>query len=378
MRIGIVYETTYPEFKGGVERWFGELAKKLSENSFHVSYLNTIGRVSQEKNLEYKEIGNSKYAFHKTGERKSSNALVFAFSVFRGVRQEKYDILYLSAFPFLHIWAARIAQKLFRRKLKIYVEWFELPQRDFWIEEFGKLVGFLGYSIQQLSVRISDVNVCYLQSTYDQLTRLRKSRESTLRLPGICMDSEYSIHQQVISGREDISQIGRLTKDKQPILGLESVKQLRKNGWNGHFHLVGSGPLESEVRTFINDNNMNQYVTAYGNVTEGSKWSILGKTAVLLHPSKREGFGLALVEAAAAGIPAVLIRGANNKSTELGINPGLVSETSDSSELASLLKHALQKQEEFSAECLMWNRDVRTTMRAENSITALTNYLNSL
>lgn len=378
MRIGIVYETTYPEFKGGVERWFSHLAKRLSEESFQISYLNTIGRVSQEKNLEYKEIGNSKYAFHKTGERKSSNALVFAFSVFRGVRKEKYDILYLSAFPFLHIWTARFAQKLFQRKFKIYVEWFELPQRDFWIEEFGTLIGFLGHFIQQLSVRISDMNVCYLQSTYDQLIRIRKSRESTLRLPGICMDSENIIHEQVISGREDISQIGRLTKDKQPILGLESVRQLRENGWNGHFHLVGSGPLELDIRTFINEHNMNQYVTAHGDVTEQSKWNILDKTAVLLHPSKREGFGLAIVEAAAAGIPAVLIRGTNNKSTELGINPGLVSETSNSSDLSSLLKHALQKQEEFSAECLTWNRGVRTTMRAENSIAALTNHFNSL
>jgi glycosyltransferase involved in cell wall biosynthesis len=334
--------------------------------------------VSHEKNLEYKEIGNSKYAFHKTGQRKSSNALVFAFSVFRGVRKEKYDILYLSAFPFLHIWTARLAQKLFRRKFKIYVEWFELPERDFWIEEFGALIGFLGHFIQQLSVRISDMNVCYLQSTYDQLTRIRKSRESTLRFPGICMDSENIIHQQVISGRKDISQIGRLTKDKQPILGLESVRQLRENGWNGHFHLVGSGPLESDVKIFINEHNMNQYVTAYGDVTEQSKRNILDKTAVLLHPSRREGFGLAIVEAAAAGIPAVLIRGANNKSTELGINPGLVSETNNSSDLSRLLKHALQQQEEFSTECLTWNRDVRTTMRAENSIAALTNHFNSL
>lgn len=378
MRIAIVYETTYPEFKGGVERWFLYLAKRLSEESFQVSYLNTIGRVSQEKNLEYKEIGNSKYAFHKSGERRSSNALVFAMSVFRGVREEKFDVLYLSAFPFIHIWAARIAQKLFRKKFKIYVEWFELPKLVFWREEFGTLFGHLGFYIQQLSVRISDVNVCYLKSTYEQLSSIRQSKESTLKLPGICMDSEETIRQDANSGREDISQIGRLTKDKQPILGLEAVKLLRENGWKGHFHIVGSGPLESDVRAFINANNMNQYVTAHGDVTEQSKWCILGKTAVLLHPSKREGFGLALVEAAAAGIPTVLIRGANNKSTELGINPSLVSETNQSSELASLLAHALQKQEEFSAECLTWNRDIRTTMRAESSIAALTNHLSSL
>ena len=101
MRIGIVYETTYPEFKGGVARWFFDLSKGLSEKSFQVSYLNTVGRVSTQENLRYQEIGNSKHSFHKTGQRSSKNVLVFAVSVFRGVRQEEYDVLYLSSFPFL-------------------------------------------------------------------------------------------------------------------------------------------------------------------------------------------------------------------------------------------------------------------------------------
>lgn len=378
MRIGIFYETTHPEFKGGVERWFAALAKGLSEKSFEVSYLNSIGRVSKETNLEYRKIGNSKYAFHKTGKRSFRNAMIFAGLVFRSARQEKYDVIYLSAFPFFHIWAVRIAQKLFRKNYKIYVEWFELPDFKFWKEEFGMTLGFFGSAIQQLSVRISDVNVCYLASTHRQLTDIGKSEESTLRLPGICMEEDYQISLDVISGRNDISQIGRLTKDKQPILGLEAVKRLKDSGWKGHFHIVGSGPLDLDVRAHINDNNMTQYVTAYGDVSEQIKTKILGNTAVLLHPSKREGFGLAIVEAATMGIPSVLVRSINNKSTELGINPSLVSETNNESEIARLLELALQKQEKLSAECLTWNRDVRTRMRAEDSIAALTNHLNSL
>ena len=378
MRIGIVYETTYPEFKGGVERWFFELSKGLSEKSFQVSYLNTVGRVSTQENLRYQEIGNSKHSFHKTGERSSRNILVFAISVFRSIRHEEYDVLYLSSFPFLHIWAARIVQILFRRKYRIYVEWFELPNLTYWKEEFGWIIGFLGFSLQQLTVRVSDVNVAYLESTFKQLSLMRKSEKSTLKLPGICMDEEKPVSSLVISGREDVSQIGRLTKDKQPILGLEAIKLLRETGWNGHFHLLGSGPMESDVASYIHENKMDHYVSTYGDGTEQIKDEILNKTGVLLHPSKREGFGLAIVEAAALGIPTLLIRGENNKSTELGINPGLVSETNNAVELVALLQLALHTQSKLSSECLSWNELVRSSMRSVDSITKLADHLKSI
>lgn len=378
MRIGVVYETTYPEFKGGVERWFFDLSKGLSEKSFQVSYLNTVGRVSTQENPKYLEIGNSKHSFHRTGERSSRNILVFAISVFRSVRYEEYDVLYLSSFPFLHIWAARIAKILFRRKYRIYVEWFELPNLRYWKEEFGFIIGFLGFSLQQLTVRASDVNVAYLASTFKQLSLMRKSEKSTLKLPGICMGEEKLVSTLVISGREDVSQIGRLTKDKQPILGLEAIKLLRETGWSGHFHLLGSGPMESEVASYIYENNMDQYVTTYGDGTEQIKAEILSKTGVLLHPSKREGFGLAIVEAAALGIPTVLIRGENNKSTELGINPGLVSETNNAVEIAALLQLALHTQSKLSSECLSWNELIRSSMRSVDSITKLADHLKTI
>ena len=378
MRIGIVYETTYPEFKGGVERWFFDLSRGLSEKTFQVSYLNTVGRVSTQENLRYQEIGNSKHSFHKTGERSSRNILVFAISVFRSIRHEEYDVLYLSSFPFLHIWAARIVQILFRRKYRIYVEWFELPNLTYWKEEFGWIIGFLGFSLQQLTVRVSDVNVAYLESTFKQLSLMRKSEKSTLKLPGICMDEEKPVSSLVISGREDVSQIGRLTKDKQPILGLEAIKLLRETGWNGHFHLLGSGPMESDVASYIHENKMDHYVSTYGDGTEQIKDEILNKTGVLLHPSKREGFGLAIVEAAALGIPTLLIRGENNKSTELGINPGLVSETNNAVELVALLQLALHTQSKLSSECLSWNELVRSSMRSVDSITKLADHLKSI
>ena len=377
MRIGIVYETTYPEFRGGVEKWFSILANGLSKRSFQISYLNTMGRVSKIENLEYIVIGKSKYAFHNTGERNPKSALFFANALLRYVRKEEFDVLYLSSYPFFQIWAAKIAQILFRKDYRIYVEWFELPDLGFWKHEFGPILGFFGYLIQKISVHISDVNVCYLESTHSQLTKIRKGREINLRLPGICKELEDKTLSNEIYGRLDVTQLGRLTKDKRPILGLEAIKILKEKGWTGHFHLIGSGPLASDVRNFIHENKMSHYVTVYGDVEDQIKTSILDKTAVLVHPSKREGFGLAIIEAAEVGIPAVLIKDTNNKSTELGINPKLVSNSSSPSEIVRLLELAIREQSKFSSECLVWTKEVRSTMSAKESIAKLANHFHS-
>jgi glycosyltransferase involved in cell wall biosynthesis len=377
MRIGIIYETTYPEFKGGVERWFSQLARGLSENSIKVVYLNSIGKITSEKNLNYEVLEYSKSAFHRTGERSSQNVISFAISVFKSLRKNDFEVLYLSAFPFLHIWAAKIIRTLFKKKYEIYVEWFELPSLKFWKDEFGSFLGVLGYLVQQKSVRMSDVNVSYLTSTTKQLSRIMRPTQETLELPGICMDEDFYPIPEVKVEKIDVCQIGRLTKDKQPILSLQAIKALRDSGWKGKFHLLGSGPLVRDVSSFVKNNKMGEYVTIHGDASEETRKEILSRSAVLLHPSKREGFGLAIVEAAAVGVPAILIQSENNKSTELGINPTLISHSNNAEELTSLLRHALEFKNQLSSECLLWNKQVRPRIRAVDSISMLSNHFNS-
>jgi glycosyltransferase involved in cell wall biosynthesis len=216
-----------------------------------------------------------------------------------------------------------------------------------------------------------------MESTTKQLLRIMKPTQESLRLPGICMDDDQYLSPEEKVATVDVCQIGRLTKDKQPILSLQAIKAFRDSGWEGKFHLLGSGPLLREVSSFVTENNMSKYVTIYGDGSEEIKKEILRKSVVLLHPSIREGFGLAIVEAAWAGVPAILIQGSNNKSTELGINPTLISHSNNIEELTSLLQRAFEFKDQLSSECLLWNQQVRPKMRALDSISILSNHFNS-
>ena len=377
MRIGIIYETTFPEFKGGVERWFSQLASGLAGKSFNVVYLNGNGRSTNTTNLEYLPIEKIKKSFHETGERSARNIISYALATFNSLRKLNFEVLYLSSFPFLHIWAARIFRMISKDKFRIYVEWFELPSIDYWKRERGYLFGTLGFTIQQLTLRLSDVNVSYLDSTRDLLMEKKTKNQIVIKLPGICTFENSVENSTKNKYRNDISQIGRLTQDKQPLLSLAAVKELRKTGWSGHFHLLGSGPLAQEVSSYIRFNGMSEYVTMHGDGSDEVRREILEKSAALLHPSRREGFGLAIVEAASLGVPAILIRGEDNKSTELRINPTLVSEKSNPAEIADLLQKALNNQEKFSEECEHWIKHKGTNMLATDSIEQLTRHFQS-
>lgn len=216
-----------------------------------------------------------------------------------------------------------------------------------------------------------------MESTLKQLVQLQTRRQITLKLPGICM-SEYENQNPTFNlEKRNICQIGRLTTDKQPILSLKAIKILWETGWKGHFHLIGSGPLEKKISNFVIQQGMSRYVTLHVDANDNLREQVLKSSVALLHPSKREGFGLAIVEAAALGVPTILIKGPNNKSTELRINPTLISESDDPQELVTLLKEVLANPKKYIEECHRWNIEHRSNMLGEDSIIELTAYLRS-
>jgi glycosyltransferase involved in cell wall biosynthesis len=370
-----VYETTYPEFKGGVERWYSELSQGLAMEGFEVTYLNTIGKQGYSQGIRYLPMGDPKRAFHQTGKRSALNIFTYSFRVFISLRKMKFKAIYLSSFPYLHIWAAKLSQFGKKEKSQIYVDWFELPSYNYWKNEFGLIIGVIGFAIQSITVRISDVNVTYLNSMYSQLSTRCAKNQLILKLPGICIDELVIPEKSSKNPKTDICQIGRLTPDKQPLLALEVVQELTKGGWKGRFHLIGSGPLLDQLNKFIGDHDLSRNVQIHEKLDNLQKNELLQKCGLLLHPSKREGFGLVIVEAAAVGVPAVLVRSTDNKSTELAVNPSLISESSSPIEIARLAEQGLREHVKYSNECLEWNLRVRPTMMARDSILELTENL---
>ncbi len=103
--------------------------------------------------------------------------------------------------------------------------------------------------------------------------------------------------------------------------------------------IFGDGPARPEVLRLIAEHGLDGAVEAPGFVAEDRLRSTLRRALCLALPSRREGYGLVVVEAAALGVPSVVVRGPDNAATELveeGEN-GAVADSAEPAELAAAI-----------------------------------------
>lgn len=101
----------------------------------------------------------------------------------------------------------------------------------------------------------------------------------------------------------DIAFLGRLTEQKNPMLFLEIIKEIKKTIPSLKVVMIGDGELRSQVEKKIEELELTSTVKLTGFVN--NPYAILNKCKVMCMPSLWEGFGLAAVEALGLGKPVV-------------------------------------------------------------------------
>jgi glycosyltransferase involved in cell wall biosynthesis len=104
--------------------------------------------------------------------------------------------------------------------------------------------------------------------------------------------------------------LGRLVPHKRVELALEAVARIRRLLPSLRMDVVGRGWWEPRLRETAERLGLGEAVRFHGFVGEVAKRELLASAWVLAMPSIKEGWGLAVMEAAAQGTPAVGLRSA--------------------------------------------------------------------
>jgi glycosyltransferase involved in cell wall biosynthesis len=104
--------------------------------------------------------------------------------------------------------------------------------------------------------------------------------------------------------------------------------------------LFGDGPEHAEVLARITSlGERGECLTAPGFVDSGAVHEALRRASCMILPSRREGYGLIVVEAAACGTPSILVREPDNAAVELiedGVN-GVLARSAAPADLAAAI-----------------------------------------
>lgn len=341
VRVALVYDCLFPWTVGGAERWYRSLAERLAGEGHDVTYL-TLRQWERSDppsipGVRVLAVGPRLELYGRDGRRRIAPPLAFGAGVLAhlAAHPRRYDVVHTASFPYFSLLAAAAVRGL--GGYRLFVDWHEVWTRDYWREYLGRAAGAVGYLVQRLCVRVHQRAFCF--------SRLHSAR---LRAEGArgavtVLEGEYAGGAQAAAPRPAEPLVvfaGRHIPEKRVPALVPAIAAARERIPGLRAEIYGDGPERSEVARLVGQLGLGDAVSLPGFVAAEAIDDALARALCLVLPSRREGYGMVVVEASARGTPSVVVSGPDNAATELvddGEN-GFVARSAGETDLADAIE----------------------------------------
>jgi glycosyltransferase involved in cell wall biosynthesis len=372
MRICVVYDCLFPYTVGGAERWYRNLAERLAAAGHEVTYLTLRqwerGDSPDVAGVRVIAVG-PPMELYAGGRRRIAPPLRFGAGVLWHLLRHgrRYDVVHCSSFPYFSLLAAALARPLGRYAL--IVDWLEVWSADYWRSYLGR-AGWIGIAVQRRCVRLRQRAFC-LSELHAARLREEGLRGEVKVLRGLMSGTLEP--QEPLPGELLVVFAGRLIPEKNAALVPRAVAIAAEQVPGLRGIILGDGPQRDAVLAQIASLEDPSIVSAPGFVEAETVHDTIRRACCLLLPSRREGYGLVVVEAAAVGTPSIVVRGDDNAATELiepGVN-GLIAQSAEPAELAAAIVAVLAAGPALRASTSEWFARNAEALSIERSLEAV-------
>ena len=373
MRVCIVYDCLYPFTIGGAERWYRNLAEHLASNGHEVTFLTRRqwARGDDPAVAGVRVIAVSpRMELYARGRRRILPPLLFGLGVLVHLVRHgrRYDVVHTASFPYFSLLAAGVARQ--RGRFRLLVDWHEVWTREYWREYLGGLGGRIGWRIQRACLRVPQRAFCF--------SRLQERRLHELGLRGDLTRLEGQYAGPLDAARPRTPRLvvvfaGRHIPEKRVPALVPALAEARREIPNLRGEIYGDGPERAKVLRAIAECRLDGEVTAPGFVDAAVLEEAVDSALCLVLPSRREGYGLVIIEAAARGVPVVVVTGPDNAAVELveeGTN-GAISSSVQPPDLAAAIVRVHEGGAELRESSAQWFRSNADRLSFERSFEQL-------
>jgi glycosyltransferase involved in cell wall biosynthesis len=318
MRVCLVYDCLFPHTVGGAERWYRNLAERLTADGHEVTYL-TLRQWERDVDpgvpgVDVRAVGPRMQLYAGPGRRRILPPLVFGAGVLWHLllHGRRYDVVHTASFPYFSLLAASATRRA--GGYRLVVDWHEVWTLDYWREYLGRIGGYVGWRVQRLCARVPQRAFCFSQL---HAVRLREEglRGEVTTLPG-----EYEGSLDPLPVREPEPLVvfaGRHIPEKRVPAIPPAIRAARERLPQLRAAILGDGPDREAVIRVAGELGLDGAVEVPGFVATETVEDLLARALCMLLPSRREGYGLVVIEAAARGTPSVVVAAPDNAAIEL-------------------------------------------------------------
>jgi glycosyltransferase involved in cell wall biosynthesis len=372
VRVCVVYDCLFPHTVGGAERWYRNLAERLSAEGHEITYL-TLRQWDRDERpdidggVRVVSAGPRMALYTTGGRRRILPPLVFGLGVLAHLLRHgrRYDVVHTCSFPYFSLLAAAAVAPL--GSYRLVVDWFEVWSRDYWHDYLGGVQGRIGALVQRACAAVPQRAFCFSKLHAARL------RAEGVRGPIVVLRGLYAGTLQPAPVRAADPLVlfaGRLIPEKRVTLGVAAVASAaeRIEGLRGVFY--GDGPERERLREGIAEHGAESIVAAPGFVDAETVDADMRRALCMLLPSRREGYGMVVVEAAARSTPSVVVAAEDNAATELvrdGVN-GIVVDSADPEAVASAIVRVHEAGIELRESTARWFAENAEGLSLESSL----------
>jgi glycosyltransferase involved in cell wall biosynthesis len=372
MRVCLVYDCLFPHTVGGAERWYRDLAERLVADGHEVTYLTLRqwprgARAQIDSRVKVVSAGPRMALYTASGRRRTLPPLVIGLGVFLHLLRagRRYDVVHTCSFPYFPLLAAAPLRPLMG--FRLVVDWFEVWSRSYWREYLGAVGGRIGELVQRACARVPQRAFCFSE------LHARRLREERLNGPVTVLRGLYGgIAEPAAPRRADpvVLFAARLIPEKQVTLAVAAIAlaAARIEGLRGEF--LGEGPERAALDAAIVEHGLQGILTARGFADADTLDAEMRRAMCMLVTSRREGYGLVVVEAAARGTPSVVLAGEDNAATELiveGVN-GTIAPRPDPESIAAAIVRMHEAGEAIRDSTARWFAENLNRLSLESSL----------
>ena len=372
MRICLIYDCLFPWTVGGAERWLRRLAEALAAEGHAVTYLTRRQWDPDDPpeipGVDVVAVSRADGLYGPGGERRIAPPLRFGAGVARHLLRHRgeYDVVHACAFPYFSVLAAGLT-----RTRPLYVDWCEVWSEAYWRDYLGGPAGRAGSLVQRACARVPQQAFTFSE-LHAQRLLAAGHRGTPIRLGGLAApvdpaapapdaDSPRAAH-VVFAGRH----IPEKAVEALPA----ALAVARRTIPDLHATLFGDGPTRPKVLAAIEAAGATGYVEAPGFAAAADVEAAIARAAVMVLPSRREGYGIVVVEAFAAATPAVVVAGEDNAAVELvepGVN-GIVAPSASAEDLGAAIVAAIGGGAALRASTARWYSERAEAISVEHSV----------
>lgn len=374
LRICLVYDCLYPWTVGGAEHWYRQFAEGLAAAGHEVTYLTRRQWDAEDApclpGVRVVAVSKREPLYTEDGRRRIGEAVRFGAGVLRHLTRNpgRYDVVHTAAFPYFSLLAARLA--LLRDRFRLVVDWHEVWTLGYWQEYLGPLGGHVGYRIQRACIRVPQHANCYAQLHVDRL------RSEGLTGPIMLIEGMYtgeSEPQPVRDAEPLVVYAGRHIPEKRVPALIPALIAARERLPGLRAALFGDGPDRQDVLREIDRRGIGDWLTAPGFVDIHELDDAMAHALCVVLPSRREGYGMIVIEAAAYGTPSVVVAGPDNAAVERivdGVN-GVVAPSVSPDDLADAILRIAEAGRPMRDSTAQWFSDHAESLSLASSMQQL-------